>query len=596
MNLGLILLLVSALKATARWPWYALGGVSLGVLSLEWQALSALGLTISVAGLALVHAAALGLLISRADARRRLVSRVRASLGTIREKYYAIGTRSRAVLVVSLGCVVAVLAIRALLFLPEAADPYHLVRVWTLTTNGSLRPTASEDYKINALGYLYELALVDGTFGSTAMQAWIGLQGPVLFLGYVLVIGWAVARRSSITALGLLLACLVPPVFHQGVLVKNDLFAALLAIPALVLLYEFTATTIVASALWIGVLAGLAASVKVTTATMLLPIALFLPWLPASIAVRSRVAAAGGFLAGILAGGLGWVVVHNLTLYGSVAGPMGDTGNSTESLPAALVSLFRFVVSWFDLTLATRQIWPGRGGWGGAFGPALVWAIGVLVFRAGQDHGARRALGIALCGLLPFGMIYPDADLAHRMALAPAVFAIVAAVWSENARNTLKTWTPIALAAGLAVAASGALLARSSLAYIRQVEYLRSSSAALTVGNPTQLAHTPVWQLRQANASLAGASRVCSVMQENMLALRDHDFEPMVVTKQHRNGFAHEWQPDARQRCDAVVVGPNTYPEPPPLVAAWLQRCLGSGSATGLDVEIRARRCDRPSQ
>jgi hypothetical protein len=225
-----------------------------------------------------------------------------------------------------------------------------------------------------------------------------------------------------------------------------------------------------------------------------------------------------------------------------------------------------------------------------------LWSKVILVFRAGQDRGVRRALGIALSCLLPFGLIYPDADLAHRMALAPAVFVIVAALWSEASRGTLKTWTPIAIVAGLAVVTSGALLARSSLAYLRQVEYLRSSKAALRVGDPSQLARTPAWQLRQANASLSGASHVCSVMQENMLALRDHDFEPMVVTRQRDNRFVHEWQPDARERCDAVLVGPNGYPEPPPLVAAWLQKCLGDGSATGLDVEIRARRCDRRSQ
>jgi hypothetical protein len=596
MNLALILILLTALPITARWPWYAIAGAALGMFSVEWQVLSILHWRASIGWLALIHATALLFVLSQSRARAQLVGRLEGLIASIQHAFYDIGSRRARLAVV--GCVAAVIAVltmRAVLFVPEAADPYHLVRVWALSTYGSLQPIASEDSKINTLGYLYELTLADGTLGSGALQAWVGMQGPLLYIAYVLVVGWALLRhRSSPGALAIVLLCLVPVVFHQGILVKNDLFAALLLIPALVLLYRFTATTPVITAVWIGLLAGLAASVKVTTATFGLAAALFLPWTPAASSLKSRLAAVAGFVIGVVTGGVVWVAVQNVSVYGSLAGPTADTGNVNESFQAALISLARFVISWFDMNLLTRQIWPGRGGWGGAFGPPFIWAIALLLLRYRQEPAARRALGIAICCLVPFGLIYPDADVAHRMAIAPAVFVILAAIGLELRRGTLSGRTPVAIAAAVAVIASGALLARSSLAYLRQFEYLRVPAAAIALADRSNLAETQAWRLREANASMEGASHVCSVMQENMLGLRRYDFEPMVVTTTRNQGYVYEWQADAPRRCDAVLVGPNSYPEPPPAVAAWLEKCLGQKAATGLDIGIRARRCQQP--
>ncbi|HET9361106.1 MAG TPA: hypothetical protein VFO58_15255 [Vicinamibacterales bacterium] len=572
-----------------------MAGVTLALFSTEWQLLSAGGLEASVGLLALFHGAVLAVLLFRERSRALLSARLRAAAAFVMEAPRIIEPRSSRVFVVAcLGTVVCVLAARATLFLPESADPYHLVKVWTLNSTGSLRAVPSADWKINAMGYLYELALLDVTLGSTVLQLWSGVQGPMLFLGYVMAIVWALKRATrSVPAYALLLPCLAPVVFHQGILIKNDLFAALLLIPALLLLFEFRADEASGGALSIGFLAGLAASVKTSSAPALVAVALFLPWRPLPLAARTRAAAGAGFVLGLLGGGLAFVVVQNVSVYGSPTGLLAGTGNATESIPAAAVSLGRFVMSWFDFGLVTRQIWPGRGGWGGAFGPAFLWALAVLVIRARQRE-PRRALGIVLSCLVPFGLVYPDADLAHRLAIAPAVFAILAAIGIEATRGTLKGWTPVAAAGIVSVVLSGALLARSSWQYLRQAEYLRSTQLALTISDPATLASTEAWRLRQANAALSGASHVCTMTQENMQGLWGHSFEPVAAIGRRAGRDVLDWRADALDRCDAILLGPNGYDLPPPAVASTLRSCIGADvPVTGASVDIRAVRCGR---
>lgn len=584
-----------AFQPAVRWPWYLVAGVALALFSTEWQLLSAAGLGASVAWLGLLHAVILGILLFRDRSRELLAARLRSAASFFAEARRIVEPESsRAVVAACLGAVMCVFAARATLFLPESADPYHLVKVWTLNSTGSLRAVPSADWKINAMGYLYELALLDVTLGSTMLQLWSGVQGPMLFVAYVLAIVWALKRVArSVPAYALLLPCLAPVVFHQGILIKNDLFAALLLLPALFLLYEFRLGAGGGAEIAIGFLAGLSASVKTSSAPALVAVALFLPWRPILDAVRTRALAAMGFVLGILGGGLVFVVVQNVSVYGSPTGLLSGTGNSTDSIPAAALSLGRFVMSWFDLGLVTRNLWPGRGGWGGAFGPAFVWALAVLVMRA-RDREPRRALGIVLSCLVPFGLVYPDGDIAHRLAIAPAVFAILAATGIAATKGTLKGWTPVAAAGIVSVVLSGALLARSSWQYLRQGEYLRSTQLALRISDPGTLARTDAWRLRQAHTALSGASRVCTMTQENMLGLWGHSFEPVVATGRRAGRDILEWRADALDRCDAILLGPNGYDLPPPTIAGTIRSCVGQDSpVTGASVEIRAVRCGR---
>jgi hypothetical protein len=570
-------------------------GVALALFSTEWQLLSTAGLVASVAWLGLFHGAILGTLLFRARNREVLVARLRSAASWVAEAPRIVEPgSSRAVVAACLGGVMCVLAARAALFLPESADPYHLVKVWTLHSTGSLRAVPSADWKINAMGYLYELMLLDVTLGNTVLQLWSSVQGPMLFLGYVLAIVWAMKRVTrSVPAYALLLPCLAPVIFHQGILIKNDLFAALLLIPALVLLYEFRPGAGSGGAMAIGFLTGLAASVKTSSAPAVVAVALFLPWRPIADAARTRALAAVGFVLGILGGGLVFVAVQNVSVYGSPTGLLSGTGNATESIPAAALSLGRFVMSWFDFSLVTRQLWPGRGGWGGAFGPAFPWAIAVLVLRA-RHREPQRALGIALSCLVPFGLIYPDADVAHRLAIAPAVFAILAATGIEAARGTLKGWTPLATAAIVSVVLSGALLARSSWQYLRQGEYLRSTPLALRISDPDTLDRTDAWRLRQAHAALSGASHVCTMTQENMQGLWGHSFEPVVATGRRAGREVLDWRSDALDRCDALLLGPNAYGVPPPAAAGRIRSCIGTDPmVTGASVAIRGVTCGR---
>jgi membrane-bound ClpP family serine protease len=208
-----------------------------------------------------------------------------------------------------------------------------------------------------------------------------------------------------------------------------------------------------------------------------------------------------------------------------------------------------------------------------------------------RDREPRRALGIVLSCLVPFGLVYPDADMAHRLAIAPAVFAILAATGIAATKGTLKGWTPVAAAGIVSVVLSGALLARSSWQYFRQAEFLRSTQLALTISDPATLARAEAWRLRQANAALSEASHVCTMTQENMQGLWGHSFEPVAATGRRVGREILEWRAGALDRCDAILLGPNGYDAPPPAVLARLEAYGGQSKVTGTDVEIRGLKC-----
>jgi hypothetical protein len=222
-----------------------------------------------------------------------------------------------------------------------------------------------------------------------------------------------------------------------------------------------------------------------------------------------------------------------------------------------------------------------------------VWALAVLAVRARHHKRARRALALALAYLLPFGLAYPDADLAHRMALAPAAFALIVAVTIEAERGAFQSWTMSAVTALACVLVALAFVGRSSSAYLRQVEYLRPQSLALAMEPAAgYLASRAAWRLRQANADLGDSRRVCTIMQENVLATRGYSSHSAVITIRTAAGYGLVWRPDALEQCDALVVGPNEYPAPDDRSVAALARCTNNETAVvGPDVPIRAIRC-----
>jgi hypothetical protein len=591
--LNLVLLTLACLAiGPASSPVWVAAVAGLCILSAETQIATWLGAPLELWQLAIAHAAILGLALASRDARARLASR----LGIVR----SLPAVPRAAVAV-LGLLLAVLVARAVLFVPESADPYHLVKTALLADTLSLRHLPVLDSKINVLGYLYELGLADLAMGTEALQRWAGLQGPLLvgiYFAAVLLILSAFAMKATaderqtgaaVPWHALLLPCLIPAVFHQGILVKNDLFAALLALPALLILYDEHATSRLGRCAAAGLLAGLAASVKATMLPVGLAIAICLPRTPDTVARRTRAAAGAGFLAGIVIGGLAYVSLANVATYGTVTGPI-SSGNLVTSVTGAGVSLGRFVMSWFDASLVTRNLWPDRGGWGGAYGPAFVWALMVLAVHSVRNQRARRAMTITLVCLVPFGLLYPDADLAHRMALAPAVFAIIAAIEIEAARGAFQRWGPSAVAAALCVVVSAAMIARSSAAYLQQAEYARPPALARALEpSAGYLDGHPVWQMRQVNAQL-GEDRVCLIGAENALALAGHHWDPGVVVEPDRGGFSNVWRPDTLRGCSTILLLPNDFREPDAQSAEALARC-GITKAAGPDVPAAVVRC-----
>jgi hypothetical protein len=596
MNTALLTASLMALSATSRWPLWLYPAVALSIFSLEVQAGTLVGGVASIGQLALVHAIVLAIIVSRRTSREALISRwMQLREGVARLPECLLGPRDRRLAAIVLVLVLGILSIRATLFVAEAADPYHLVRTSVISITHSLQHVPVEDWKINVLGYFYELLLADLSLGRHELAAWLGVQGPLLVVLYCAAVACVLVRAGvRVPWYAFLLGCVIPAVFHQGVLIKNDLFAALLGLPVLLILQRRESLAELQGCAAAGFMTGLAMSTKITMMPLALALGLFLPWTPRHTAVRTRLAAAAGLLCGIVAGGLVLVVALNVADYGTPGGPTGSTGNMNETPGAAAVSLLRFLISWFDASVVTRMLWPDRGGWGGAVGPPFIWAFVVLGLRAMRDGRARRALAITLVCLLPFGLIYPDADLTHRMALAPAVFAVLTALTIEARRGMFQSWTMSARAALVCALLALALIGRSSATYLRQAEYMRPRSVALAM-EPTAgyLASQPAWQLREARGALGDARRVCTIMQENMLVLRGYSWAPAVVTVRSETGSQRVWRPDAIERCDALIVGPNHYPDPDDRSAAAIARCAnGPVDVTGADVAIRSIPCE----
>jgi hypothetical protein len=172
--------------------------------------------------------------------------------------------------------------------------------------------------------------------------------------------------------------------------------------------------------------------------------------------------ALGGMIGGACAG-LPLTLLQNAAFYGDIlaTGPVSDMRNLHSTLADALQGAARFAMSLVDLGLATPKLWPGRGGWGGTFGLPFVWAVAVLVPHVGRDASARRALACAGLHMAAFALVFPDADVAQRLVLAPGLLVIVAATAAAT-RGTAR-WTHATLV--VVVLASAAQLLRSAVLY-----------------------------------------------------------------------------------------------------------------------------------
>jgi hypothetical protein len=208
-------------------------------------------------------------------------------------------------------------------------------------------------------------------------------------------------------------------------------------------------------------LTGIAFSMKLTSFPLVLVAGAIVVATHASDTKRIGAAAVGGIV-GVIAGGLLFTLVENGRVYGDSLGPIRELGNRTASVGEAWTAVTRFVISLFDLGTLTRQWWPGRGGWGASYGLPLMWALGVS-FYARRESDVRRALWLVVTYWLAFAAVYPDADVAHRLVLAPGLLLIAMAAVVVERETYLPRWLRTA---GFGVAAlSGAQVARSAVLY-----------------------------------------------------------------------------------------------------------------------------------
>ncbi len=346
----------------------------------------------------------------------------------------------------------------------EGADPYHLQRVTQIERLGTLEYDSAADIKVNALATVYELVLAD-LRSIPAIGTWIvRLHGVLGLMLYALTIA---ALRQWFTggpAWCWAVMFAAPVVFHQFVLVKNDLFGS---VPALLVCGWLVVRGDSAprrELFWASSLTGFAVGIKLISFPLPLVLA-------AAVLIERRerwttlATLASGGLLGATAGALPFNLVQTARWYGHPLTPLAALGNRHASIGDALVGATRFVLSLFDFGLLTRRWWPGRGGWGATFGAPLVWAVIVLAARARTDRDARRALAVAGAYFAAFAVVYPDADVGHRLALAPGLLLMATAAHTSGGDDAPSAWTRRSLAAVLVLSAAQVL--RSAWLYLQ---------------------------------------------------------------------------------------------------------------------------------
>src|SRR5688572_28588850 len=287
-----------------------------------------------------------------------------------------------------------------------AADPYHLDRMAQIERFGTIAYDPTAEPKVNSFGWTYELVLTDlhqiPCVGGTVVR-FHGLIGIGL---YLLALASARTWLPRGRAWYLTVLLVVPVVFHQLVLIKNDLFGA---VPALVVLTWLVVRSTVATPkeiAWAGWLSGFAIAVKVTSAPLALVMAGALLFLRTDRGAVARAGVLGG-LVGLMCGGFFFTLIENFRVYGSPITAFresGAMGNRNETAGQSAISVVRFGISLFDLGQITRVTWPGRGGWGATFGLPFIWALAVL-FRYRRRVEVRRAVSMAAVYMLVFAVI-----------------------------------------------------------------------------------------------------------------------------------------------------------------------------------------------
>ena len=349
----------------------------------------------------------------------------------------------------------------------RAADPYHLDRVAQIERLGTVGHDPAAEPKVNITGWVYELVLADVRQIPVVGSALLKMHGLLGLLLYSLTIAAVFTRlgppapRWPVTAL-----FLVPPVFHQLVLIKNDLFVAAPALVALAWLVTRANSASWKEAAWAGWLIGLVAGYKVTN----LPLAAIM----AGGIVAARRGRDWRLLGGLALGGLAGAVASGLLLtlwentrwYGDAfaAGPLAEMETTTSTVAEAAESVARFGISLLDLGVLTPALWPGRGGWGGTFGLPFIWAAAVLFLHCRQAREARWALSVAAAYFLSFAAAFPAAYLSHRIALAPALLVIAVAISLVDGGEKHSLWARRALLPVLAL--SSVQVLRSAVLYL----------------------------------------------------------------------------------------------------------------------------------
>lgn len=343
------------------------------------------------------------------------------------------------------------------------ADPYHLDRVAQILRLGTLEYDVAADLKANVLASLYELVLADLGAVPGIGNALVRLHGLVSFayftLGVAAVRTWMPrGRRWCWSA-----PFAVPVVFHQLALVKNDLFSAT---PALVALCWMTARAPAAEAAeigWMAALVGLAVAIKWVSFPLAgLMIAVSLWRRPRAVVALGAVTIGGA--AGALAGGLPFTLAQTARWYGHALQPLAALGNRTTGAADAAVSVGRFLISLVDFGAVTRRVWPARGGWGATFGAPLLWAVVAAAVDWRRAPVLRRAISLAAIYGVAFAAVYPDADIAHRLVLAPGLLLVSAAASESDGESPRAIRLRRVLIAALAV--SAIQIARSFYLYV----------------------------------------------------------------------------------------------------------------------------------
>lgn len=349
----------------------------------------------------------------------------------------------------------------------DGADPYHLQRVTQIERLGTLAYDPGAEIKVNALATVYELVLADLRLIPVAGPWLVQLHGVLGLLFYALTVAairpWF--SGGPVWAWSVMFAA--PVLFHQLVLVKNDLFGA---VPALLVLCWLVARVDTAprrEVFWAALLAGFAVGIKLISFPLPLVLVAAALLERRDRAVTLATLAAGGLL-GATAGAVPFNLFETARTYGDPLAPLGALGNRHASAGDALTGVVRFAISLFDFGVLTRHWWPGRGGWGATFGAPLIWALAVLAIRARSDREAqreaRRALALAGAYVAAFALVYPDADIGHRLVLAPGLLLTAVAAHTSGGDDRSSVRMRYGLVVALLISAAQVL--RSAWLYL----------------------------------------------------------------------------------------------------------------------------------